>query len=143
MKLYFFRGEHPNFGDELNSFLMPKVFPGLFDDSLNEIFLGIGSVLYDHHPTASQKIVFGTGYGGYTPPPRLDSKWRIYCVRGPLTAQILNLPEDKVAADSAILINRYRPRRKNAGKVISFMPHWQEHGTWGAGNRYVLYVGYL
>lgn len=134
MKLYFFRGEQPNFGDELNLELMPKVFPNFFDDDGRDLFLGIGSVLFDHHPADARKIVFGSGYGGYTKPPVMDDKWHVYCVRGPETARKLGLSADKVAADSAILINRYRPRRTTPGKHVSFMPHWQSipRGNWAA-----------
>ncbi len=134
MKLYFFRGEQPNFGDELNLDLMPKVFPDFFDEDGRDLFLAIGSVLFDHHPADARKIVFGSGYAGYTKPPVLDDKWRVYCVRGPETARRLGLPPDKVAADTAILLNRYRPRRTTAGSHVSFIPHWQSipRGNWEA-----------
>ncbi len=47
MKIYTYRGEMPNFGDELNNWLLPKVFPNLFDDDDSRLFLGIGSILFD------------------------------------------------------------------------------------------------
>ena len=50
MKLYFYRGQHENFGDELNHWLMPKVFPEFFDDDPSVLFLGIGSIILDTHP---------------------------------------------------------------------------------------------
>jgi hypothetical protein len=129
VKLCYYKGAHPNFGDELSFYLMPKVFPNLFDDDPTEMFLGIGSIIYNDYPVANRKIVFGSGYGGYTPAPKLDSNWRVYCVRGPLTARALELPPDTVAADSAILINRFRAPRKHTGTRISFMPHWLSAGA--------------
>ena len=132
MKIYTFRGEMPNFGDELNNWLLPKVFPNLFDDDDSRLFLGIGSILYDHHPPRSEKIVFGSGYGAYTPIPNFDDTWKVYCVRGPRTADACRLGREKVAGDAAILINSFRspPRKKSIRR--SFIPHWQsvDRGHW-------------
>jgi len=133
MIMYYFRGDVPNFGDELNTTLMPKVFPNLFGSD-GALFLGIGSILYDSHPKNQIKVVFGSGYGGYTPPPLVDETWKIYCVRGPRTAAICGLSSDFVAGDAAILINRHRPRRQGHASGFSFMPHWLslERGAWQA-----------
>jgi succinoglycan biosynthesis protein ExoV len=125
MKMYFFRGAAPNFGDELNEWLLPKVFPNFFDDDESTLFLGVGSVLFDTHPKDCLKVVFGSGYGAYTPPPALDAMWKVYCVRGPLTAETLGLSPDLIAGDTAILINRFRPGSGAASIRCSFMPHWQ------------------
>lgn len=134
MKLCFYRGQAPNFGDELSPWLMPKVFPNFFDDDQSNLFLGIGSIIYDDFPPASHKIVFGTGYGGYTSIPDLTQNWSFYCVRGPRTARACNLSLDKVAGDTAILIHRYWPRRTSAATEYAFMPHWQsvDRGNWKA-----------
>jgi succinoglycan biosynthesis protein ExoV len=132
MQLYYYRGSQPNFGDELSSWLMPRVFPDLLDDDPETIFLGIGSILYDFFPKTAHKIVFGSGYGGYTRPPEIDDNWRIYGVRGPLTAKALNLPPAAVAGDAAILVNRHRPRSAGDGGAVSFMPHYDSlaRGHW-------------
>jgi succinoglycan biosynthesis protein ExoV len=134
MKLFVYKGAVPNFGDELNEWLIPQVFPDLFDDDQDEMLLAIGSILYNNHPTHVKKIVFGSGYGGYTAIPKLDARWDVRCVRGPLTAEALGLPKTKVAGDSGILIrDHYRcaaPKRW----PISFIPHFQSiaRGHWQA-----------
>lgn len=134
MKLFIYKGAVPNFGDELNEWLIPKIFPDLLDEDPRQLLLAIGSILYDHHVTHAKKIVFGSGYGGYTAVPKLDSNWDIRCVRGPLTARALGLPMIMVAGDSAMLIrDHYRcaaPKRW----PISFVPHFQSiaRGHWRA-----------
>jgi hypothetical protein len=133
VKLYFYRGKEPNFGDELNTWLLPKVFPNFFDDDNRILFLGIGSILYDHHPPNCRKVVFGAGFGGYTAPPQLDENWTISCVRGPRTAKVFGLGQEKVAGDAAILINRYRHAQQPSRlRRIAFMPHFESlnRGNW-------------
>jgi succinoglycan biosynthesis protein ExoV len=122
LKLYFFRG--PNFGDELNEYLLPKVFPNFFDEDASTLFLGIGSILFDYHPPKAKKIVFGAGFGKYTSPPVIDNTWNIYCVRGPRTAAVLGIDKNLVAADSAILIKKFRSKNRILRHKFSFIPHW-------------------
>ena len=71
MKLVHWIGKHNkrNFGDELNPWLWSRVLPGFFDDDDAELFLGIGSILFDSWPASSRKIVVGSGFAGYTAPP--------------------------------------------------------------------------
>ncbi len=132
MKMYFYRGDNPNFGDELNHWLLPRLFGDFFDDDDSTRFLGIGSILYDHHPAQSLKIVFGSGWGGYTPPPVIDDRWKVYCVRGPRTADALGLAREKVAGDAAILVRRFRAPGPPKTIKASFMPHWESipRGHW-------------
>lgn len=133
MKLYFYRGHHENFGDELNPWLMPKVFPEFFDDDPSVLFLGIGSIILDTHPRGVLKVVYGSGYAGYSGLPRIDDQWKFYCVRGARTAEACGLSPDLVAGDAAILINRHLPLDRHAKAYkFSYMPHWQsvDVGHW-------------
>jgi succinoglycan biosynthesis protein ExoV len=132
MKLFVYKGSEANFGDELNEWLIPRVLPGLLDDDESNLLLAIGSILYDHHPQNVRKIVFGSGYGGYTAVPKLDASWDVRCLRGPLTARALGVGEDKVAGDTAILLrDHYQSVAKNRWPV-SFIPHFQSirRGHW-------------
>src|SRR3546814_1140970 len=103
VRYYAYRGEEPNFGDELNHFLLPRILDGFFDGKDDPLFLGIGSILFDHHPAHLTKIVVGAGYGGYMAKPVLDDRWKVYAVRGPRTARALGLDQRLVAADLAVL----------------------------------------
>jgi succinoglycan biosynthesis protein ExoV len=144
MHLYSYRGRSPNFGDDLNTWLFPRLLPGAFDADDATLFLGIGSILFDTHPAGARKIVFGSGCGGYTTTPRLDASWDVRFVRGPMTAAKLGLPAHMGVGDSAILLaGQGLVRAPLAGRRI-YMPHADSacDGAWrtpaeAAGLRYV------
>lgn len=110
----------------------PRSSRASFNSDESRIFLGIGSVISNAHPEHSQKIVFGSGYGGYTPLPDFDGRWKFYGVRGPRTARACNLSMEQVAGNSAILINRFRTVPRNKSLRCSFIPHWESAnlGNW-------------
>ena len=135
MKMYFFRSSRvANFGDELNEWMWPRLLPDFFDADESELFLGIGSVLFDHHPAAAKKLVFGAGYGGYTAPPVIDDTWDFRFVRGRITTDTFGLPESMAVGDAAILVRSCGLTRPAARHRVSFMPHWESvmRGHWKA-----------
>ena len=105
MKLQYFRGQQPNFGDELNMWLWPQLLPAFFDDDPRTLFIGIGSILGKHYDPDAKKVVFGTGYAPtYHPTPNVHgSDWDVFFVRGPRTARALGLPEHLGIGDAAML----------------------------------------
>jgi succinoglycan biosynthesis protein ExoV len=144
MKLFMWREAVPNFGDELNTWIWPKIIPDLLDDDDSSIFLGIGTLLNRRLPP-QPKIVFGSG-AGYGSKPDLDrGAWSFYCVRGPLTARALGLPESLAITDPGILVRRlFGARRDSASPSVGFMTHWltAQDGRWrevcaAAGIRYI------
>jgi succinoglycan biosynthesis protein ExoV len=134
MKLTYFRGQVPNFGDELNAYMWPRLLPQDFlDEDGSELFLGIGSILWEHYPQNARKYVFGSGYGGYAAAPDVhDGTWDVIFVRGPRTAAELGLPPAKGICDSAILLRELDlpPAAENIG--VAFMPHYHSfsRGCW-------------
>ncbi len=152
MMLYQWRGDTPNFGDELNNLLWPRLLPGFFDSDPGTRFLGIGSILDDRHRGAGTKLVAGSGYGGYEPRAALDRSWIIHWVRGPWTARQLGLPVSLGLGDPATLLplaglttaglpqaglpeiglSGVEPLAPAAGNVIGFMPHFESmtYGAW-------------
>jgi succinoglycan biosynthesis protein ExoV len=130
--LYQWRGSEPNFGDELNSLLWPRLLPDFFNHDTGEQFLGIGSILDDRHRRAAVKLVAGSGYGGYEAPIPLDETWIVHWVRGPRSARHLGLPLHLGIGDPASLIPLagFMPAREN--RQIGFMPHFEsaERGAW-------------
>lgn len=125
MHLYYYKDPVGNFGDDLNPWLWPQLFPvsleHCFDDET--LFLGIGSIL--NHKIAEapkKKVIFGSGYG-YGSLPTVTEDWHFFCVRGPLTAQVLGLPAHKAICDSALLVRElWEPAGRSSGDV-AFMPH--------------------
>jgi hypothetical protein len=112
-RLYDLRGTRPNFGDELNPWLWPRLPPGFLDDASDELFLG-------------------SGYGYGDPPKLQPGKWRIHCVRGPHTAQALGLPDTLAVGDPASLLHRMPWPRPTKQYPVSYMPHWEsiDRGHW-------------
>jgi succinoglycan biosynthesis protein ExoV len=134
-----------NFGDDLNSWLWPRVLPDVFvssgsdvpDDAGSDVlFLGIGTVIVKELPDAPRYVCFssGAGYGG--PHPTFGTeRWTTVCVRGPLTAKVLGLPASKIAADGAVLLAalpEYAPLAESEREGVVFMPHLEhlESGDW-------------
>lgn len=146
MKLFYCHIPGGNFGDELNTYLWPRLLPDAFDgtvryepksretvrlsDPKEELFVGIGTLIRADIPSTATKHVFGSGFG-YGALPQ-DPNWTMHCVRGPLTADALGLEQDKAITDPAILV-RLLPRGPiKKVHAHSFMPHWEmaESGDW-------------
>lgn len=135
MKLIYFKGETPNFGDELNPYLWNRILPdGFLDEDNSQLFLGIGSILHKHgYPAEAIKNVVGSGYAGYGEPPEVnDGTWNILFVRGPRTAEKLGLPPEKAIADTAILLRTIELPEPDETTKIAFMPHYEslDRGFW-------------
>lgn len=132
MILYQWRGPAPNFGDELNGLLWPRLLPGFFDGDPSARFLGIGSVLDSRHGRDGVKLVAGAGYGGYEPPVALDQHWIVHWVRGPRTARLLGLDAELGLGDPASLLPAVGFRAQDDRAAIGFMPHFEslERGHW-------------
>lgn len=114
-----------NFGDDLNEVFWESIIGQPLETlgGNNTYFLGIGTRLRRKNIPENKKIVvFGAGYGYETIPPKVNSDWDIRCVRGPLTADKLQISQDKVITDPAIMIALLYPSLEKKYK-ISFIPH--------------------
>lgn len=135
MKLSFYQGSEPNFGDELNLHVWDKILPtGFLNTDESELFLGIGSILTDAWPRDAVKYVVGSGYGGYNGLPDIrEGDWNIVFVRGPRTAAAIGVGPEKAICDSAIFLRDIHSAAQVETKVkISFMPHFEsiKRGFW-------------
>lgn len=139
MKLVFFRGKVPNFGDELNLHVWPALLPkGFLDEDESELFVGIGSIIGDHLPARARKYVMGSGYAGYMGLPDVhDGSWDIRFVRGPNTAKTLGIDPALSICDSAILLRAMELPAADEQVGVAFMPHYEslERGNWAEACR--------
>ncbi|WP_137131353.1 polysaccharide pyruvyl transferase family protein [Rhizobium sp. FY34] len=135
MKPYFWESHHGNFGDDLNLWLWDFLLPGLRDVHPETMLVGVGTVLNpDLIPRNIRKLVIGSGYGYGSPPDISDpTEWDVRCVRGPLTAKKLGLPESMGIIDPAVMVTDM-PEFQNLPKrhAKTFIPHWEsaEFGIW-------------
>jgi succinoglycan biosynthesis protein ExoV len=136
MKVHLAAQVHGNFGDELNRWLWSGLLPHVWSNADNDVlFVGIGTVLDRNLPRARLTIVFGTGTGYTSAPADIathPSRWRIYGVRGPLTARALNLDIRTAMTDPAILLATLREFTGLDRHGVIFIPHWKSvrYGDW-------------
>jgi succinoglycan biosynthesis protein ExoV len=130
-QLHYYSGPKPNFGDDLNAILWPRLIPEVLAQVPDTLFIGVGTILNHDIPSRLPKVVFGSG-AGYRRPPKLDASWDIYCVRGPLTAHTLKLPPRFAITDPAVLLNQFYTQPVARRHRVSFMPHHhsQTIGDW-------------
>lgn len=142
MKLFYYQrpDRQPNFGDELNSWLWPKLCSHLFDEDFDgdlfdaddsTAFVGMGTLLNnrlaERVKPAKNVVIFSTGVGYDRPIQQIPDSWHISCVRGPLSAKRLGLPPSLAIADGGLLVAKlFEAPPKETPKetpVNSFMPH--------------------
>ena len=135
MKLTYFQGDPPNFGDELNSWVWEAVLPkGFLDEDESVLFLGIGSIIQDIYPKDSHKVVVGSGFAGaYSSLPDVgDGTWDFRFVRGPETCSKLGLDPRLAITDAAVLLRTAELPDPSPGVGTAFIPHYEsvERGNW-------------
>ncbi len=135
MKIHLIKEVHGNFGDELNRWLWHTLLPEVWNDEGDVLFVGIGTVLDKNLPPARLRIVFGTGVGYTAAPPNISANspgWRIYGVRGPLTARALKLDQRFAMTDPAILLATLQEFKGLDRQGVIFIPHWKSvrYGYW-------------
>jgi succinoglycan biosynthesis protein ExoV len=133
MKLFYYRFPKErfpqgldNFGDDLNPWLWEKLLPDILDDDERVAFVGIGTLLNkwlpNRVPNAKKIVVFGSG-AGYGDSPPVDDSWKIYCLRGPLSAQALGVSSDLAVTDGAVLVRRVFQATAPKRYKFAYMPH--------------------
>jgi succinoglycan biosynthesis protein ExoV len=136
VKIHLVKQVHGNFGDELNQWLWNRLLPARWADAADDVlFVGIGTILDKNLPAARLKIVFGAGAGYTAAPPDISASsphWRIYGVRGPLTARALKLDNRLAMTDPAILLATLHEFKALERQGIVFVPHWKSvrYGYW-------------
>lgn len=134
MKLYYckYPDERQNFGDYLNLWLWEKLIPGILDEDETTAFVGLGTLINDALPRrtsrAKKRVIFSTGVGYEKGPPSLDESYFIYCLRGPVSAQSINVSSDLAITDGAVLVRRFIFPDSRKRYKFSYMPHYNFAG---------------
>ena len=131
--------ETKNFGDLLNPLIFNHFLPGFFDEDPTSIFLGIGTILgLERGNSETRKIVFfssGYGFGDtftYGETPVIDERYDIICLRGPLTAKVLQKNPSLAISDGALLLHHMHfPAQKKKYKY-AYIPHHVSEGMFDA-----------
>lgn len=131
MRLFYYKDEIGNFGDDLNPWLWSRLLPGFLDDDASEWLVGIGTLLNHKLPASGVKHIFGSGYG-YGQMPAIDKSYNFICVRGPKTAEMLGLPAKLALTDAAILIRTVPLPSQARASHFGFIPHCtsNSHFAW-------------
>jgi succinoglycan biosynthesis protein ExoV len=134
MRLLYYHGQHPNFGDDLNEIVWPQLAPELFHDlQAPDGFLGVGTLIGRPFPAAERIHVFSSGVG-YDQIDNLSANYHFWCVRGPLTARALKLPADRGIIDGGILAPELLGITRSAAPAARpvVVPHWESMlvGQW-------------
>lgn len=122
MKLYYYQDPLGNFGDDLNVWLWSRLLGDCFDMDDSSIFVAIGTLLNHRLPLQPVKNIFGAGVG-YGRTPKIDDRWKIYFVRGPLSARALQLPQKFAITDPAALLRIVELPDEPKMFAASFMPY--------------------
>lgn len=134
MKIYYYKSETGNVGDDLNIHLWPQVIDkiGLVCSNDEEVLVGIGTVLDGRFDRYKRKVVIGAGARSFESAPNLDSTWKIIFVRGSLTAQALGLSSSAAITDPAYLAARYLPCPTPSGThKIGIVPYFSgDSSSW-------------
>lgn len=131
MRLVCWTAPEGNFGDDMNAWLWDRLLPGFRTWSPATDLLGIGTILKDGFVDPDRrKLVLGSGVGyGAAPALAPAEAWDVRCVRGPLTAAALGLPEALAVIDPAVMVAdlpEFRGARQS-GETL-FVPHYRSLG---------------
>lgn len=131
MYLYYHNPDQGNFGDDMNAWIWNELLGDTFDDDKSQLFLGIGTIINQHLPKTGKKIVMGSGYG-YGRAPVIDETYEIFFVRGPKTADALDIDPKKAITDPAYLVKTLVPKPTTKKHKYSYIPHISgaKRGNW-------------
>ena len=128
MDLFYWKSPQGNFGDDLNEWIWDSLLPGWRGWERAVTLVGVGTIFNDVHfpdDRPGQFLILGSGVG-YGAPPKDERARRfdIRSLRGPRSAQSLNLPESTGIVDPAMMIATLDAFKfvRPTGRPI-FVPH--------------------
>lgn len=136
-RLVHYKANTGNVGDDFSEWLFSRYLGTALTEESDTLLFGVGSILdrrfdesFSNGKGIRRRLVFGSGARSATTLPDMtQGEWRIYCVRGPLTACALGLP-DRAVADPAILAPKFRPGAPAPGSVGIVPYYTASHTMW-------------
>ncbi|GAC15094.1 polysaccharide pyruvyl transferase family protein [Aliiglaciecola lipolytica] len=123
MKLYYFKAEGGNVGDDLNAWLWPKVIGEVLDDDDSHLIIGVGTLLNHRIPEAKQYTVLSSGVGYGSAPPLDKGEWNFVALRGPKSQKAVNTSDVKCLLDGAYLMPHYFKPEIKKQYPVAYIPH--------------------
>lgn len=121
-----------NFGDDLNPWLWEQLISDVLDDDESTAFVGIGTLLNDNLPNRTRKackrVIFSTGVGYGKGLPVINDSYKIYCLRGPLSAKALGVSTELAVTDGALLVRQVFKNSNRKLHRFAYMPHHELAG---------------
>ena len=131
-KLVSYRAKNGNVGDDFSEWLFSRALGDRLRPDGEFLLFGVGSILSRDLEAAFRDestracVVLGSGARGPESLPEMEAgHWKVYCVRGPLTARISSLPIEKAISDPAILAPRLAPQSKSSSGPIGIVPYFK------------------
>lgn len=129
MEIYYYSHKSKNFGDELNTWMWPKLFSQIGNKHQNVRFVGIGTILDSRLDGKNKKIIFGTGIRSLNTLPKIDSSFDIRFVRGPISSYALSNYNVQHISDPAICLGLLEFENIETVDRVGFMPHFHTANT--------------
>ncbi|WGV15926.1 hypothetical protein [Fuscovulum ytuae] len=130
-RLVSFKAPNRNVGDDFSEWLFSRALGDRLQHDGNILLFGVGSILSQdifsqvHDASITGCAVFGSGARRpYSLPNMNSSEWKVYCVRGHLTAYAAGLATDAAVADPAILAPRLHPATAIQSDPVGIVPYF-------------------
>jgi len=129
VKLYYWRGKRPNFGDELAPLLLESFgVPCERVKAAEAAVVVVGSIA-EHLPAGYTGAVLGIGKAHEE--TRLDlRRARVFALRGPLTLRRSMALGSVVLGDPGLLAERLLDQPVPVVYDVGFVPHYADRGAW-------------
>ena len=127
MQLVYYKSSVPNFGDDLNPEIWPSLRPELFEIKDNRAFVGIGTIIGRDFDKSLSLNIFASGIGNNPADSWKERDTNYICVRGPLSAKLLGLPDTTALTDGAVVLPQVAgyPKSATSGGRPLVVPHWE------------------
>lgn len=130
-RLVHYRASAGNVGDDFSEWLFARCLGAGLQPEGTDLLYGVGSILdtrfdkaFAGETTRTRRVFGSDARSAQSLPDMTAGAWKIYCVRGPLTAAALDLSPDRGVADPAILAPRLLPAQVDPAGPIGVVPYF-------------------